>query len=188
LRTEDPLKRRGKFAIGVLVGLVALTIGALTTHPLKEVVDSSWANAYPTMKEMVANADAVVMGTVVGVDGVEVSPQADNLIYTNYSFRVDKWIVGSGSSTILLHQMGGAVGLREVSVPDDPPFVVGESNVLFLTEYAPGKYNVMGGPTGRLQVQNGTAKVIAGSSLQIKPGSLESVIQVIASVKTAPVP
>ncbi len=171
------MKRKGKVAIAVGAGLSVVALALATTHPLKVVVDSSWANAYPTTAQMVANADAVVEGTVVDESGTEVSSQADNLIYTNYTFKVDKWITGAGPSTILIHQMGGSAGLRQVTIPDDPPLKVGDSNILFLMQYAPGRYFIMGGPTGRIMLQDDVARPLAGSIIQLPSANVSSLIQ-----------
>jgi len=45
---------------------------------------------------------------------------------------------------------------RVSEVEDDPLFRVGETMVLFLREYAPGPFYVIGGPTGRFEVIHGT--------------------------------
>jgi hypothetical protein len=177
------MKRKGRVAIAVGVGLSVVALALATTHPLKVVVDGSWANAFPTTAQMAANADAVVEGTVVDESGVEVSPQADNLIYTNYTFKVDKWIRGTGPSRILIHQMGGSAGLRQVTIPDDPPLSAGDSNILFLMQYATGRYFIMGGPTGRIMIQNGVARPLTHSILELPAGDVASLVQSLQGAK-----
>ncbi|MGZ6855083.1 MAG: hypothetical protein ACXVGC_13625 [Mycobacteriaceae bacterium] len=136
------------------VGVVAAAVGAAyAVHPFHHEVDASWAQAYPTLDEMTQHADAVVSGHVIGEQGTETSASDASLIYTDFTFHVDTWVAGKpDGDVVLLHQVGGASGFNSSEVQDDPAFKIGEQDVLFLKMYAPGKYFVMGGPTGRMPV------------------------------------
>jgi len=158
-------------AAGALVlGIAGAALGtAFATHSFHQVVDASWAGAYPSYEEMTQHADAVVRGHVVAENGSEVSPQAASLVYTNFEFQVDKWIAGPPAAKgILLHQMGGSHGLTSSEIRDDPPLRVGEKDILFLKMYEPGKYFVLGGPTGRFIVRDdGTVKNLPGGLIRV---------------------
>lgn len=163
------------FVSAVVVGVVAGFV--LFTHPLKSVVDPSWANAYPTVEEMTIHADAVVVGRFTKVLGSETSASAEDLIYTNYTFHVDRSIKGpTQGADLLIHQMGGSSGLREMTVPDDPQFQIGDTALLFLHEYAPGKYFVLGGPSGRFPVHGTTVSAMPGSAVALASRPVDQLV------------
>ncbi len=163
--------RLAVLTLTVVVGVAAAgTVGiAYAVHPFHHVVDASWAEAYPTVEEMTQHADAVVSGHVVAEQGTETRTQDPSLIYTNFAFQVDTWIAGKPSgSVVLLHQMGGASGFTSSEAKDDPIFTVGEHDLLFLKMYGPGKYFVLGCPTGRLPVHaSGTVTTLPASLLPV---------------------
>lgn len=158
----------GAILVMGIAAAAAIAVG-YAVHPFHRVVDASWAEAYPTLEQMTQHADAVVSGHVVAEQGTETSAQDSSLIFTNFTFRVDKWIAGRPSgSTVLLHQVGGASGFTFSEAKDDPAFTVGEEDLLFLRMYAPGKYFVLGGPTGRLQVSpSRTVANLPASALKV---------------------
>jgi hypothetical protein len=171
--------------VGVAMTVVGAVVGgAYVVHPLHEVVDGSWADAYPTYEEMTQHADAVVRGHVVRVIGTERN-QAESSTYTDFAFQVDAWIAGKPmSQDITIHQMGGATGFTDVEVMGDPALVVGESDLLFLRSYASGKYFIMGGPTGRL-VQTGGRLSNLPAGLLRTSGDVASVTAKVAGVAKA---
>jgi hypothetical protein len=134
---------------------------------------------------MTLHSDAVVSGHVVADQGTETSSSDSSLVYTNFTFHVDKWIAGKPAGTVvLLHQVGGASGFTSSEVKNDPSFQVGEQDVLFLKMYAPGRYFVLGGPTGRLPVSAASTvtnlpasvlKVTGAPSRQTLIGQLERI-------------
>ncbi len=164
------MRRKCLLAAGTLaLGIASAAVGtAFAIHPFHQVIDPSWAGAYPSYEQMTQHADAVVSGHVVAENGSEVSPQAASLVYTNFEFQVDKWIAGPpATKSIVLHQMGGSHGLTSSETRDDPPFVVGEKDILFLKMFEPGKYYVLGGPTGRFVVRDGTVKNLPGGLIRV---------------------
>lgn len=173
----------------VIVGSALALAGAAVAvasvvHPFHEVVDGSWADAYPTVEEMTKNADAVVRGHVVQVISTERN-EVESTTYTDFAFRVDAWIAGRPTSKdITIHQMGGATGFTDVEVREDPALVVGESDLLFLRSYALGRYVIMGGPTGRL-VQTGDQLSNLPAGLLRTSGEVASVSAKVAAVAKA---
>lgn len=143
-------------ALTGLVGCSASNPGTVEpqTKLAHVTLDASWANAYPSVKDMTSAADAVVLGTVGQAEATTVK---GGIPYTDYSFAVEQWLKGSPAiaSQILIHQTGGTASGVTMEVGDDPLLVVGEKDVLYLRQYAPGKYLILGGPTGRNQVVNG---------------------------------
>lgn len=116
----------------------------------------SWAEAYPTVKELADHADAIVVGSVAGVARTTLE---EDIAYTDFTYAVTSWIKSAGEepSTIQIHQTGGpgTDGVTRI-VEGDPLLEVGQPSVLFLREYDTGRYLIMGGPTGRFLVTSGT--------------------------------
>lgn len=168
-------------------GFAALTVGvSFIFHPIRSEVDASWGGAYPSLAQMSQHSDAVVRGRITNVLGTETSTQAQDLIYTNYAFQVDKWIAGTPSgSHIVIHQMGGSSGVREMTVRDDPRFDQGAEAILFLQQYAPGKYFVLGGPTGRYPVAGGQISAMPGSAVVLPRQTVDSVVATLSSIAKA---
>ncbi|MFL6116488.1 MAG: hypothetical protein ACJ786_34795, partial [Catenulispora sp.] len=61
-----------------------------------------------------------------------------------------------------------------VQSDEDPVFTVGEAATLFLHEYEPGKYYVIGGPNGRFKTTNKAKTGPAGSDT-VTPLNAETV-------------
>jgi len=143
-------------ALTGVVSVLLLTSCASTTSatPATTNLHASWAGAYPSVREMVKNSDAMVIGTVGEVEHTTVD---QGIPYTDYDFEVKNWVKGTPSGdTITVHQTGGPLPDGTIGViEDDPLLVPGEHLVLFLNEYAPGKYFIAGGPTGRMQEEDG---------------------------------
>jgi hypothetical protein len=109
---------------------------------------------------MVAAADAVVVGTV---EKAIATTSSGGIPFTDFNFSVDQWLKGSASAgtEILIHHTGGASTGATTEADGDPLLVPGESDVLYLHEYEPGKYFILGGPTGRNPVINGKVTAMA---------------------------
>ena len=137
--------------------------------------DASWARIYHSFKDLKHDADVVVQGTVTRVIRTEAASPAQKTPYPSTDFlftvsrviqdranylKVNTHIVGPLSITLTLHQTGGLVNNVKYQINDDPLFQQGEQYVLFLHQYKPGFYNVIGGPSGRFVVQGGMIKPI----------------------------
>lgn len=150
----------------VLTGLVGCSSSSQTppasaAKPNQITLEASWANAYPSVQQMTSAADAVVLGSVGKAEATTVKGGID---YTDFSFTVEQWLKGkptASSTAILIHQTGGTASGVTMVEGDDPLLVAGERDVLYLHQYAPGKYFILGGPTGRDQVLNGQATPMA---------------------------
>jgi hypothetical protein len=111
---------------------------------------------------MTKNADAIVLGTTEEVTG---TTQKDGLPYTDFRYHVEQWIMGvSAGERIQIHQTGGSMNGQSMEAEDDPLLVPGEHSLLFLRNYAPGKYKIMGGPTGRLLDKGGRVTALPGGA------------------------
>ncbi|MBX6351138.1 MAG: hypothetical protein IRZ11_06475 [Clostridia bacterium] len=109
---------------------------------------ASWPKSYESVAEMATDASAVVVGTVTAIDAQTVAD--GGIPFTDFAFSVTQVLVGPPlPRTITLHQTGGVRNGGAVELPDDPLMRVGTRYVLFLYEFAPGRFYVLGGPQGR---------------------------------------
>jgi hypothetical protein len=107
---------------------------------------------------MTGNADAVIVGRVVAISGTGTDATSyQGVPYTEFSVSVVQWVKGNGPSSIVIKQTGGTDAAGATwSVEGDPLLQVGEQDVFFLHEFAPGDYFIVGGPTGRFPISGGT--------------------------------
>jgi hypothetical protein len=123
-------------------------------------LDVSWAESYHTVAALKAHSDLAVEVKVTKV--LDQTTADGNIPYTDFQITVESVLydpahrVHAASSmqpaTLALHQTGGTLNGQKLMVEDDPLFTTGEQCVLFLREYSPGHYLVVGGPTGRFTV------------------------------------
>src|SRR5487761_1710802 len=74
-------------------------------------------------------------------------------------------------------QTGGTVNGHVAQIADDPLFKVGERVVLFLHEYSPGRYFVVGGPSGRFELQaDGTVRPFNDEGVRMTAMSEEAFV------------
>jgi hypothetical protein len=135
----------------------------LSPNPNVTIVEVSRARGYNSLKELVTSpyTNAIVRGVVIDAKSYREKPQeptrGPGLIFTDYLLEVQLVVKGSlkVSDVITIHQTGGAVDGETMIVRDDPPLCVGDTLILFLHEYEPGKYYIEAGPQGRFVIQNG---------------------------------
>jgi hypothetical protein len=147
--------------------LSAVAIGALAAcssggAESTKNLDASWAVTYRSLPDLKSNADVVARGKITKVIA---QTEVKTVPFTDFEFTVEQSIQDNGhrlsaldksaTAPITLHQTGGTVDNVRFQIEDDPLFQVGEEYVLFLNEYKPGFYKVIGGPTGRFAVKQG---------------------------------
>jgi hypothetical protein len=115
-------------------------------------MDASWAGSYRDLPSLKRASTAAVAGTVTAVAGSTVS---NGIPYTDFQLTVTRVAHDPQhrvtSRTVIVHQTGGMVKGHRFEIRDDPQLRVGERVVLFLKEYAPGRFSVVGGPQGRFE-------------------------------------
>ena len=161
------MNRRILRSLAAVTAAAALCVlGACSASPQTSAapkvvsMDASWAEAYQSMSALKAHTDVAVEGTITAAS---LDPQASStdVPFTDFQFTVGSTffdphnrIVAAASkpAVLTIHQTGGLVNGTIFQVDDDPLFQVGQRYVLFLREYSPGHYLVVGGPTGRFAV------------------------------------
>lgn len=148
-------------------------------------VEVSWAVGYRTLDSLASASVAIIDGTVTGlarttVDRQTVGDLESSLSFSDYEFEVASILKGNVvQDTIMIHQTGGTTDGFTVEVRDDPLLEVGARYILFLR--SDGELFVtLGGPAGRLVVENGLVKSLSEaypergiSDLQIKDVPVE---------------
>ncbi len=131
---------------------------------------ASWAMSYPDLHSLKQAADLAIRGNIASV--ADVTTEQD-IPYTDFTVSVSRVLInrsGVQLSAILLHQAGALEGNTLYQVDEDPLFQVGEQVILFLHEYAPGRYFVLGGPAGRFEVgSDGMVKPVNEQGIQLAP-------------------
>lgn len=141
-------------------------------------VSTSWAKAYPTLKDLTQSADAIVVGTVK-----KSAPAApvDGIPFTDATVTVESWLKGTNpAATITVQQTGGALRDSVVVVEGDAIMQPGEESMLFLQKNNDGTYVALSGPTGRLPVSGTSVKKMPETSLT--EAIPETLPQLIAAV------
>lgn len=148
-------------------------------------VDGSWSAYYKSLPDLVAHTDVVAVGAFTKrgpsevVDGTDATDILSPL-KTTYEFKIDRVLRSTKrlapDELIAVTQTGGIDDGRKViqESDDDPLFSVGEHALLFLNEYAPGKYNVSGGPTGRFKIESGRVSAVVSDGVDIHDMPLDT--------------
>lgn len=149
--------------VGTMLSIALLVGGCAAgsaNQPISQVtpqmhMSTSWAEWYTNLTSLKHASDISAAGSIVGI--VQQTVQ-DGIPYTDFTFHVSQVLYDphhlfTGQS-LLIHQTGGLVNNRPVSVESDPLFQIGEQAVLFLKQYSPGHYFVAGGPSGRFRIVN----------------------------------
>lgn len=158
------MNRRIPRTAAVATAAIALCVlGACSAAPAapKTVsMDASWAEYYHSMSDLKAHSDIAVQGTITKAS-LDPAASSANAPFTDFQLTVQSTFfdphhkVAAAAATpavLTIHQTGGTVNGTTYQIEDDPLFQVGQKYVLFLREYSPGHYMVVGGPTGRFAV------------------------------------
>jgi hypothetical protein len=161
----------------IIVSIVSAWLGqraigrsaAQATQPQTQALAASWAESYDSVASLKRAADLVVLGTIGDVISVERPANEPGLVYTNFALNVQQVLASRTAialpTQVILHQTGAREGNVTMEVHDDPLFQTGDHVVLFLREYEPGHYFVLGGPQGRFHEKNGTVSAAKDSPL-----------------------
>lgn len=150
--------------------------GQTTTSIQTVNMDASWTRLYHDVKSLKQDADIVVRGSITKVAGIT-QPQKGPVM-TDFTFTISHVVWDPHQqvkgTSIIIHQTGGVVGNIRYQISDDPLFQVGEQAVLFLHQYSPGHYYVIGGPSGRFTVQGGTVRSINDEGVKLASPTSEN--------------
>src|SRR5487761_609016 len=163
-------------AVIVLLAMLACGPGAQTgevTH-----LDADWAILYHDLGQLKLDSDLAVAGTFTSMSG---QTEQTGIPYSDFVLTVNRTIYDPkhrpSTSTVLVHQTGGTVNGHVAQIADDPLFKVGERVVLFLHEYSPGRYFVVGGPSGRFELQaDGTVRPFNDEGVRMTAMSEEAFV------------
>ena len=145
-----------------------------TQSPSIHHLDTSWQKTYRDIKTLKHDADVIASGTISSVKGTTTQKliHKASIPFTDFTFTLKKVIWDPhqivNTSTLTIHQTGGTVNNTVFEVDDDPLFHVGEQTILVLHQFAPGQYYVIGGPTGRFEVNNGQVTPMSQEGITFK--------------------
>jgi hypothetical protein len=164
-------RRAGALLVGLvlclLVALSACDAGGAQTQQV-HYLDASWPVLYHDFSSLKRAADLAVAGNIAGIAAQTVD---QGIPYTDFTFSVSQVLYNphhlTVGSRLVIHQTGGVLNNQRFEVQDDPLFQVGEQAVLFLHQFSPGHYFVVGGPSGRFRVSNGLVAPINGEGIRL---------------------
>ncbi len=138
--------------LAIITAVAAVT--TLSYTPTRTMTSPvSWAVGYNSEKSLTNGADAIVMGTVVSGKTYEVYYNDDHsIIFTNYTIAVSQVYKGEVADNIIIKQTGGNFGDTIYQVDDDPLLPSGTQMILFLKQFGPESYFIIGGPQGRFHL------------------------------------
>jgi hypothetical protein len=148
-------------------------------------IEVSWAMFYETLGELkrATALDLAVQGvftTILSTQGQENPSSGSNgPISTNFSFTISKVLLDphhlltSSPTHITIHQTGGWQGNTLHQVCGDPLFRISEGTILFLHQFSPGQYLVIGCPSGRFEVHHGFVQPVNDEGVKLPPNLTE---------------
>ena len=155
------------------------------TSPQGCDMEVSWAVGYGSLQELkrAEGLDLAVQGTFTSILSThgQVNPPngQDGPLSTTFSFVISRVLLDphhllkSSAGTLTIHQTGGRLGNTLHQVCGDPLFQVGEEAILFLHQFSPGQYFVIGGPSGRVEVHNGLVQPVNDEGVKLPSGLTE---------------
>ncbi|MCW2888862.1 MAG: hypothetical protein QOE54_279 [Streptosporangiaceae bacterium] len=155
-------------ALAIACGVAGCGSGS---KPMRTVnMDASWAVTYSSVRDLKTHADLVVQGRITKVLGQSVVKTS--YVTTDFEFTVSaavqdaKGLVAKNGGALRVHQTGGILNNVRYQIHDDPLLNVGDESVLFLREYKPGFFMIIGGPTGRFGVKNGQVSTVGDGGVK----------------------
>lgn len=103
--------------------------------------------------ELVAKADAIVVGEVVSVESYW--NEKGTLIVTDAVIAVEESLIGDKQGTVVVRTIGGTVGEYTVVASGHPTFEQGERLLVFLTPRKDGTDRVLGYRQGQFRIITG---------------------------------
>jgi hypothetical protein len=159
--------------IAVTVAAIALAASVFVAPPHGpsdvpiQILHASWAFNYSSTADLAEHSDVVLVGTISKVATEGEDQLSPGVAATQYVVSVDRYVKGTGAKSIVVKQSGGRLGSVRQVVEGDPPMVVGNRYLLYLSRvpdgpYA-GNYIVLGGPQGRFGVDSSDKLTPIGS-------------------------
>ena len=132
---------------------------ALQTYPPEGVelqqAHVSWAVGHGSIADLVARANAVVVGEVIGAVPYK-ADDGTSIIMTDYTIAIERAAKGdfAEADEVIVAQTGGVLVGDGYEIQDNPLMRTGDRVLLFLIEspLRPDTYYVAGGPQGRYPV------------------------------------
>lgn len=137
-------------AIYLTMALSAVTLAACSSgNSGTQGVEMAPMPRHTSIADLDASSDIAVVGTVTKVMGQEQAPSV-GMVLTNYEFTIDRFLSDhgqkhKGAKNVVVHEPGGTLpNGKTLAVDGSVHLSVGEKDILFLHEYSPGYFYVVG--------------------------------------------
>jgi hypothetical protein len=138
-------------------------------------MDASWSHYYPTLASIKKDADLGIRGEITQIFSTDASANAPISTYFIVTIEEVLWnphsLSLSAGATIILDQEGGVVNGTLYQADDDPLFQIGEQTIVFLRQYSPGHFFVLGRPSGRFKVSGSIVTPISADGMPLPGGT-----------------
>jgi hypothetical protein len=146
-----------------------------STYSKVVTMDASWSHYYPTLASIKKDADLGIRGQITRILSTDAPANAPISTYFIVTIEEVLWnphnLSLSAGATIILHQEGGVVNGTLYQADDDPLFQIGEQTIVFLRQYSPGHFFVLGGPSGRFKVSGSIVTPISADGMPLPNGT-----------------
>jgi hypothetical protein len=150
-------------------------------------VTFDYVTGYASLRQLKADADLVLLGTVTGIKGATYL-QGFKYVTTTFTFRIEAVLGGkqqaqfAASQVMPVQQAGGIAEGVQTTNRDDPLMAVGERAFVFLHYRQDGvlgspAYETLGGPQGRFTVSSGIVHSLHASPMIPDVGMSEADFQ-----------
>ena len=151
-----PIKLIVLSALSVGFGVGAAFVAAPLFHEHAALAQTQWAYEYQSLDQMVADADAVVLGKVVNTQASRVVPVSGGnalLPFTYVDVEVIDALKGDLAGIVTFEQTGGRINEQETwLVGEGGPYARGSRVLLFLKEQGDSGIYIVSHPKGRFEV------------------------------------
>ena len=135
---------------------------------------ASWAEYYTSMSDLQSHSDLGISGEVSRVvDTIQKSRDPLHQIVEIKTTDV-VWLSDPNRvvpTSVNVAQAGGVIEGAAFEIEHDPLMRPGDRLVVYLREYEPGQYKIVGGPTGRFAVSNNVVTPIAKDAMVLPSGT-----------------
>lgn len=177
-------------AAGAGLAAAALIAPRIYTHATAGRASAMWAEHFETLGDLSTGVDAVVVATVTGTRPgrvVSTSGGQGALPFTLVDLRLDRAVLGSVGTSLIVEQTGGQAADRTVYLDDDGgPYRAGDQVLLFLNRQPGTAYYYLVNPQGRFQVDGGRLRAVAASdpvARQLDGSIVDQAVRLILAAK-----
>jgi len=154
------------YVITIISYLIIIVVASTYPDPAESEIEIVYSSAlykmkYKSIKQLTNDkqVDLIISGKILSEEAYKkysTSGSGHGLVHTNFTVKVNAILSGdTEGETVQVHRTGGLINNKLYLQEEDPLPIIGDRCILFLHEFEPGNYFVVGGPQGRFPIMNG---------------------------------